>query len=194
MCGRYSLDRDIDDLIERYKPRKSIRNFARNDEIFPSESAPVVLNNGEKVIARMYWGFKLSFAKQLLINARAETIDVKATFRNSFFNRRCIIPISSFYEWQSLDGKKIRRRISIPEEDIISLGGLYDAFKDKEGKQYLAFTIITTESQGPMKGIHHRIPLIIKREMEDIWLKNQYQDIGKIKELLGTYNGELEII
>lgn len=194
MCGRYSLDRNIEDLITRYRPSKSIKDFARNDEVFPTDSAPVVLNKDGKVIARMSWGFKPSYAKQPLINARAETVNIKATFKNSFLSRRCLIPISSFYEWQNIDGKKLRRRISIPGQDIISLAGLYDAFKDKEGNQYIAFTIITTEALGDMKDIHHRMPLIIDREMEDLWLDNQYEDISKIKELLKPYSGEISIV
>ncbi len=194
MCGRYSLDRDIEDLIKRYKPSKSIKDFTSNDEIFPTDSAPIVLNNGEKLIARMSWGFKPSYAKQTLINARAETVNIKPTFKNSFYNRRCLIPISSFYEWQTIDGKKIRKRISIPGQDIVSLGGLYDAFKDKEGKQYVAFTIITTQALGDMKEIHHRMPLIIGREMEDVWLDNSYGDISEIEGLLRPYGGEVEII
>lgn len=193
MCGRYSLDRDINDLIKRYRPTRSIKDFKTNDEIFPSEYAPVVLNDGENLIAKLKWGFIPSYGKQLLINARAETVMTRPSFKNSFYRKRCLIPISSFYEWVNLDGKKIRKRIALPEEDLISLGGLFDVFKDKEGKDLIAFTIITTEARGVMKEIHHRMPLIIERENEDVWLDNSYKDMREVEKLLEPYEGEFLI-
>src|SRR5690625_3336275 len=166
MCGRYSLACDLRNLIKRYKATKSIKSFQPSDEIFPTDLAPVVVRDQENMIALMKWGFAPGFAKQPLINARGETIDIKPTFKNSFYNKRCIIQVSSFYEWENINGKKIRRRISVEGEEIFSLAGLYDVFKDKEVKAYAAYTIITTEANREIKGIHHRMPVIIPKNME----------------------------
>src|SRR5690625_3098492 len=194
MCGRYSLDYDLKNIIIRYKATKSIKEFQARDEIFPTDLAPVVVRDQENMIAIMKWGFAPGFAKQPLINARGETIDIKPTFKNSFYNRRCIIPVSSFFEWENIDGKKIRRRISISNEKIFSLAGLYDVFQDKEGKEYAAYTIITTEANKEIKVIHHRMPVIIPKDMENIWLDRNNRNIKELKDLLRPYKKDMVIL
>lgn len=194
MCGRYSLDYDLKNIIIRYKATKSIKEFQARDEIFPTDLAPVVVRDQENMIALMKWGFAPGFAKQPLINARGETIDIKPTFKNSFYYRRCIIPVSSFYEWEEKEGKKIRKRISIDDEEIFSLAGLYDVFKDKEGKAYAAFTIITTEANKEIKGIHHRMPVIIPKNMESKWLDRDNRNIEELRSLLRPYEKGMVIL
>ncbi|HLS53411.1 MAG TPA: SOS response-associated peptidase [Tissierellaceae bacterium] len=194
MCGRYSLDYDLKNIIIRYKATKSIKEFQARDEIFPTDLAPVVVRDQENMIAIMKWGFAPGFAKQPLINARGETIDIKPTFKNSFYNKRCIIPVSSFFEWENIDGKKIRRRISISNEKIFSLAGLYDVFQDKEGKEYAAYTIITTEANKEIKVIHHRMPVIIPKDMENIWLDRNNRNIKELKDLLRPYKKDMVIL
>jgi len=194
MCGRYSLDYDLKNIIIRYKATKSIKEFQARDEIFPTDLAPVVVRDQENMIAIMKWGFAPGFAKQPLINARGETIDIKPTFKNSFYYRRCIIPVSSFYEWEEKEGKKIRKRISIDDEEIFSLAGLYDVIKDKEGKAYAAFTIITTEANKEIKGIHHRMPVIIPKNMESKWLDRDNRNIEELRSLLRPYEKGMVIL
>ena len=98
MCGRYALDADIDMLIERYKAIIVDTNFNRRSEIFPTDTVPVVRHMNDAQIDYLKWGFTPSYAKGPLINARAETIDVKLSFKDSFINRRCLIPATSFFE------------------------------------------------------------------------------------------------
>lgn len=101
MCGRYALEADIDILIDRYKAMISNTNLSKKSEIFPTETVPVIRDNGHIQIDMLKWGFAPSFAKKPLINARGETVDIKPTFKNSFISRRCIIPATSF-----LNGKR----------------------------------------------------------------------------------------
>lgn len=194
MCGRYSLDKNIKTLIARYKASRMIGDHQANDEIFPTNLAPVVINRGDNIIGMMKWGFMPSFAKRPLINARGETVDLKASFRNSFYSRRCIIPVSSFYEWEKVDGKKVRRRISLEGQEIFSLAGLYDKFRDKDGKEYSAFTIITVEANDSMKNIHDRMPVIIDENMESKWLDRENRDIGELKALIKPYQAKILIV
>lgn len=194
MCGRFSLDASIDVLIERYKAMKSEDGFEARDEIFPTNVVPIVVKQDNNKLRMMKWGFMPHYAKKPLINARAETVDEKPSFRNSFYNRRCIIPVTSFYEWENIDNNKIRRRISIDDEEVFSLAGLYNIFSDKEGNKYEAFTIITTDSNDYMKKIHHRMPVIIPKNMEYKWLNISYREIDEIKSLMKPYNGKMTII
>ncbi|HEY8363396.1 MAG TPA: SOS response-associated peptidase [Tissierellaceae bacterium] len=191
MCGRFSLDASIDVIIERYKAKNTVE-FLPKEEIFPTNVAPVVINNGNNEIRMMKWGFVFDFTKNPLINARAESVDIKHSFKYSFLNKRCIIPVTGFYEWENVDGKKIKRKIFI-QEDIFSLAGLYNTFRDKDGNPYEAFTIITTEANEDMKKIHQRMPVILPKDVEGLWLDTSFRDIKTLKTLLKPYNGKIII-
>jgi len=191
MCGRYALDSDIDFLIERYKAIIMDTNFNPKPEIFPTNTVSAVRELDNIQIDQLKWGFMPSYTKNPLINARAETVDVKPTFKDSFLNRRCIIPATSFFEWEKVDDKKIKRRINIIEEDVFSIAGLYNTFFDKEGIKYEAFTILTTAANNSMKHIHDRMPVIIPREHEYLWLNRDNKDIEVLRELLIPWKSDM---
>lgn len=134
-----------------------------------------------------------SFAKRPLINARGETVDIKPTFQYSFYNQRCLIPATGFFEWEKAESKKIKRKISLNNERIFSMAGLYNVFKDNNGIEYYAFTIITTEANQEMKTIHDRMPVILNREKEKLWLNNNIKAPLILKDLLKPYEGILLI-
>lgn len=195
MCGRFMLDIEIRDIISRYNAIKSDMELYPRREIFPSEMAPVVIKaNGQLIIGELKWGFMTSYSNQLLINARSETVDVKSTFKESFIQRRCIIPATGFFEWEKVGETKIRRSIKIKEQEIFSMAGLYDYFFDKAGQRYAAFTILTTEANNSMKHIHDRMPVIIPKEAEDIWLDRRNKDIKLLKDILIPWKTDVIII
>ncbi|MBU5313341.1 SOS response-associated peptidase [Tissierella carlieri] len=194
MCGRFSLDVSIDVLIERYKAIKNMEEFKLPDEIFPTNTVPIVINKDNIQLSMMKWGFMPEFTKKPIINARAETVDIKPLFRNSFYNKRCLVPATSFFEWENLDGKKIKRRISVKEENIFSLAGLYNIFRDKNGQEQESFTIITTDANEDMKKIHHRMPVILPKEMEEYWLDINFRNLDTLKSMMKPYDGEITIV
>jgi len=187
MCGRYSLDADIDELINRYKAIILERETYNKKEVFPTDTQPLIINNKDGVneIKFAKWGLSPSFAKQVIINARAETIDKKPLFRKAFLYNRCLIPVTSFFEWEKLGVKKIKRKISIENEEIFSLGGIID--------QFGAFSIITTRANEDMEKIHDRMPLIIKKEDEALWLSTNNLSESKLISLLIPYKYPLLI-
>lgn len=191
MCGRYALDADIDLLIAHYKAIIGEKEFQGDEEIFPTNTVPVIRQIENRKIDFLKWGFAPSFSKKPLINARGETVDTKPTFKNSFINKRCIIPATSFFEWEKVGDKKIRRRISI-EQELFSMAGLYNSFYD-DGKKYEAFTILTINSNDQMSHIHERMPVILSKENEDIWLDSDNKNILGLKELIAPWQGELII-
>ncbi|MDU5083103.1 SOS response-associated peptidase [uncultured Tissierella sp.] len=194
MCGRFSLDVSIDVLIERYKAIKNMEEFKLPDEIFPTNTVPIVINKDNIQLSMMKWGFMPEFTKKPIINARAETVDIKPLFRNSFYNKRCLVPATSFFEWENLDGKKIKRRISVKEENIFSLAGLYNIFRNKNGQEQESFTIITTDANEDMKKIHHRMPVILPKEMEEYWLDINFRNLDTLKSMMKPYDGEITIV
>lgn len=194
MCGRFSLDVSIDVLIKRYKAIKNMEEFKLPDEIFPTNTVPIVINKDNIQLSMMKWGFMPEFTKKPIINARAETVDIKPLFRNSFYNKRCLVPATSFFEWENLDGKKIKRRISVKEENIFSLAGLYNIFRNKNGQEQESFTIITTDANEDMKKIHHRMPVILPKEMEEYWLDINFRNLDTLKSMMKPYDGEITIV
>lgn len=193
MCGRFSLDVSIDKLIELYKSIKNMEEFTPQDEVFPTNSVPIVINRNVNEIRMMKWGYMPEFTKKPIINARAESVDIKPLFRNSFYNRRCIVPVTSFFEWENIDGKKIKRRISIEGEDIFSLAGLYSTFRDNSGNEYESFTIITTDANDDMKKIHNRMPVILSKDMENHWLNMNFRDLNTLKSMMRPYKEKIII-
>lgn len=193
MCGRYSLEADIDILIERHKAMIGDTNFNGRTEIFPTDTVPIIRQGDNREIVQLKWGFMPSYAKRPLINARAETIDIKPTFKDSFINRRCIIPATSFFEWELIDGKKIRRNISIREEQIFSIAGLYNTFYGKDGIKFEAFTILTTSANDSMKHIHERMPVIIPKSLEEFWLDRTNRNVMGLKEIVVPWNSDMII-
>ncbi|TJX15211.1 SOS response-associated peptidase [Tissierella creatinini] len=187
MCGRYALEADIDELIERYKAIVIDSNFYGSSEIFPTDKVPIVRQADKVQIENLKWGFMPSFAKKPLINARAETVDIKTTFKDSFFNRRCIIPATNFFEWEKVDDKKVKRTINIREEKIFSIAGLYSGFYDKEGKGFEAFVILTTQANESIANIHNRMPVIIPKDEEYIWLDKENKNPAVLKEILSPW-------
>ncbi len=185
MCGRFFLDVDFDEVLRHYFG--IIGDYPVMDyeprEVYPSNDIPVIHRGKEieRTIHLMKWGFAPSFMNKILINARSETIAEKRLFKEAFFRRRCLIPASGYFEWEKVLGNndkisKVKRAITIPEKKIISMAGIYDRFQDKEGKPYWAVSILTKASNDQVKGVHDRMPVILDKEMEKVWIAKYDKD------------------
>ncbi len=188
MCGRYSLDKEMEDLIIRYKAVNKAGEYTPRNEIFPTDNALAVLELNEREIRSLKWGFPTNFSKRPLINARCETIDTKDTFKDAFLNRRCIIPVDSYYEWEEVNGKKIKRKIRLEENSLFSLAGIYNIHTWGLEK-HLSFVIITTTANKKIANIHDRMPSILRKEDEEIWINSKVKDANKLKNILTSFNG-----
>ena len=194
MCGRYAFYIEKNSLALRYNIElKDNLNFSPRQEIYPGENSPVIVNkSNDRQLKLFNWGFTPSYAKYKIINARAETINEKSTFKDAFYNKRCIIPATSFYEWKNKGKRKVKHQISIKDQNIFSMAGIYDDFIDENGNIVTKFSIITTKANEKMKNLHHRMPVILTRERENQWLKNN--DLSKLKKFLKPYNNDNTII
>lgn len=171
MCGRYGISATEQELFERYHLENGDSfTFNNNNEIFPTTSNPVLLPDHKFYYVK--WGFTPSFAKRPLINARAESVMEKKTFREPFAQKRCIVPATHFYEWQKIEGqdKKIKKRILVADLPIFSMAGICERYKDEEGKMVLTYSILTTDANKQMAEIHDRMPVILEPEQEELYL------------------------
>lgn len=175
MCGRYSIIAKADklekrfsvDVPEAYQPRYNAA---------PTHLLPVITNESPQGISFFYWGLKPEWANDKaistkLINASAENINEKISYKNAFKAKRCIIPADSYFEWKQL-GKKSRvpYRIFLRNEKLFAFAGMWEEYDDEDGTPIHTFTIITTSANSLVNEIHERMPVILKPEHEKAWL------------------------
>lgn len=184
MCGRYELDTIKKELWERYHIVEENNKWFPKAEVFPTDVCPVVIEEGK--IVMMKWGFIESFSKKPLINARAETILQKPTFRDSFLHSRCIIPVTAFFEWEEVNGKKMKRKISVENMPIVSLAGIKKSYSQPDGSLQERFSIITTNSSKQIEKIHDRMPVILSPKDEESYLNHQLPASEVTKLLIPT--------
>lgn len=194
MCGRYFLYVSLDKLLERYGINDSEINFTPKKEIFPSENAPVIIQNenDSRELKLFKWGFNMSFSSNLIINARGETVAEKRTFKNAFRTKRCLVPVTGFFEWKQVKNKKIKYRIELLKEDIFSLAGIFAIFNNN-GEAVPSFTIITTTASKSLNSIHTRMPVILDRKNEEQWLNTANNPDSLTKLLTPFADSKLDI-
>lgn len=180
MCGRFTITLTKDDFINYLSTYDEIHvNLdditMPNYNISPSENVIAMISTKDQYrVGPLKWGFIPSFAKDIksnfkMINARAETLLNKTAFKDAIKFKRCVIFADSFYEWKTLNGKKIPMRIQLKDQTIFAFAGLWSTYKDNQNIIHSA-TIITTQSNDFMTKIHHRMPVILKRNDIKAWL------------------------
>ncbi|MEC0094261.1 SOS response-associated peptidase [Paenibacillus macquariensis] len=194
MCGRYTITVSMEELLIRYLTSDSpMIQYAPKYNVAPMQMIPAVIHNGlENRVGELRWGLVPSWAKDQkigsnMINARAETLLEKASFKRLVSNRRCIIPADGFYEWRKQEGSKQPMRIVMRDGDIFSMAGLYDIWIDPSGKKLSTCTIITTTPNSLMADIHDRMPVILHREDESDWLNRDHHDESTLLKLLRPF-------
>lgn len=177
MCGRYAFD-DIKDILEA---RSIIEDIAsrlgeqsaesvKTGEVCPGDAAAVLAQTASGCEAGvMAWGFPKAQTKQLIINARSETVFDVNMFRRSLANKKCLIPCTGFFEWKTEGKSKIKHIIRPKAERFFYLAGLYDAFY-AAGEKSNRFVILTAAANAQMRDIHHRMPFIVPKEYAQSWL------------------------
>jgi putative SOS response-associated peptidase YedK len=124
-----------------------------------------------------------------MINARSETLEEKASFKTPLRRKRCIVPVSGFYEWQAREGGKFPIYIYPKAQPIFALAGLWDSWRDPvSGDELRTFTIITTAANGFMRQYHERMPVILRREDYDLWLSPAEKTPDQLRPLLRPFD------
>ena len=189
MCGRFALLTHAEALIERFGVEEVIKRPEPRYNISPSQSVTVVVQREKRELTEMRWGLIPSWAKDAsigkrMINARAETVSEKPSFRSAFKKRRCLILADGFYEWQKVGKIKIPTHIRIMNREPFAFAGLYEYWKTKSGKMLESCTIITTTPNELMSPIHHRMPVILSPENEDAWVDPENQNTPELMSML----------
>ncbi|AIQ25616.1 SOS response-associated peptidase [Paenibacillus sp. FSL H7-0737] len=198
MCGRYTITVTMEELMVRYFANDStIIHYAPKYNAAPMQQIPAVINTGSSnKLGELRWGLVPTWAKDdkignKMINARAESLLEKPSFKRLVSSRRCIIPSDGFYEWKVQGSSKQPMRIMMRDGGIFSMAGLYDIWMDPEGNKLSTCTIITTTPNELMAEIHNRMPVILKPEDETEWLDRGNQDTTSLIKLLKPYDQQL---
>jgi putative SOS response-associated peptidase YedK len=147
-------------------------------EIRPTDIAPVVLPG--RRLAMLPWGLKVDWQSQPVLNARAETLETKPTFR-PLLEQRCLVPATAYFEWKSDGRDKIKTRIHADDHGIIAFAGLIG-----DGR----FTIVTCAPAPSIAHVHDRMPVILDRAQQASWL-DRANAFGAVKQVLRPYRGTL---
>jgi len=197
MCGRFSLYADIRTIEERFgEATFEIDEYEPSYNIAPSQQILTVINDGSKNrLGYLKWGLVPPWAKDAkigfkMINARAETVHEKPSFREALKKKRCLIIADAFYEWKRTEERKVPMRIKMKHDELFALAGLWETWKDTQGKLVHTCTILTTEPNGLMSTIHDRMPVILKAEDEATWLDSSIKDVEQVKDLLQPFQDE----
>ena len=161
-----------------------------------TNKATVVSETGEGIqVQGMRFGLVPSWAKEpgsQLGNARSETAHEKPSFRAAFKKRRCLIPVTGFYEWRLDPGEKKKTPYKVTligqDQPIFYLAGLWEFW---EPQQMLSFTILTTGPNEFISNLHDRMPVILPREVHQMWLDPDNEDKEGLQALLKSYPAEL---
>ncbi len=191
MCGRYTLRTPIDVLAEGFEIEEYPSTITPSYNIAPTQEVAAVVEEDEKrKLEMLRWGLIPSWAKDpsignKMINARAETVSEKPSFRKAFKVRRCLILADGFYEWQKTDNGKQPYYIKMQDDSPFAFAGLWEIWQN--GEEIRSATIITTEANDLMNEIHHRMPVILPPEDYAMWLDPDFDEKEPLTSLLKPY-------
>jgi putative SOS response-associated peptidase YedK len=193
MCGRFVLLTDLRVITESFNIQHVACEYKPGSNISPGQHvAAVVRKDDQNNLVDFRWGLIPSWAKDpsigyKMFNARAETIAEKPSFRNAFKKRRCLIVADGFYEWQKIGRIKKPLRFSLKSGEPFGFAGLYETWISPEKKPVNTCTIITTEPNDLLRPIHDRMPVIVKRELEDFWIDPVNSNQKELLSILQPY-------
>lgn len=194
MCGRMYMEPEeqsgeLHAIIEIMRKNFTFDNSVvkLSGEIFPSNVIPVISmnDNSNIVVSPMKWGFKRFDGKGLIINARSETAQEKPTFKESVKNKRCIVPVSYYFEWETHENKKIKHALRPVGSRIVYIAGIYKIEKFSEEH---TFSLLTRQAHESISFIHDRMPVIMKKDM----LKDYLTSGASFDALINDSLGEME--
>ena len=193
MCGRFSFVAEDAMILERFGIRVRTAIYKARYNCAPTQNLAVITNDAPDTLQFFRWGLIPSWARDAsignkMINARAETLTEKPSFKNAFRNRRCLVPATGFFEWRR-DSERTPFNISLRSREPFCFAGLWDKWVSGDGEILHTFTIITTPPNTLMEQIHDRMPAILQRSDEQRWINPQ--DDFTLCGLIKPYPSEL---
>lgn len=192
MCSRYQLSRDHYRAVLEKLGIPAPAAYLSRYNIAPGAPIPAARTSrrppGREATA-LRWGLTPSWAKgddpaSRLINARAETLADKPSFRDALRTRRCVIPASGFYEWEQAGRARLPWHFRRSDGEPFAFAGLWDTWRAPDGEFIESCAVITTAPNAVMRAIHHRMPVMLTVEQSDAWLDPRLTEPAQLAPLL----------
>ena len=210
MCGRFTLTPTAQSLIDDFfgldedasQLAFSFLPAAGRFNIAPTQGVAAVRQRGDaRRLDLLRWGLVLPWSKgpkdgPLLINARADTVAEKPSFKGALRERRCLIPADGFFEWAPPPAGAPKTSPKQPwwfrmqDEGLFALAGLWEEWHPPEGPPIASFTLITTEANDVVAPVHDRMPVIVPPEAHTFWLDPSNRDVSAVLPLLRPFPAE----
>ncbi len=196
MCGRFTLIAEADRLSKAFEISDTSNcQFEPRYNIAPTQMVATVLYNSEteqRECRSLRWGLIPSWAKDKkmgarMINARAETLAEKPSFRSAFKRRRALVLADGFYEWKRLGTKKQPYYFQLEDKQPFAFAGLWEEWQSDDEEKITSCTIVTTDANELLQPIHNRMPVILLSKDYEKWLDPQLQKTDLLQEILQPY-------
>jgi putative SOS response-associated peptidase YedK len=195
MCGRYRLSRRKELIAEYFETDNEV-DWEPRYNIAPSQPVGIIRQDPARprrqfTLAR--WGLIPSWASDAgiglkTINARPETVASKPAFRDAFMSRRCLLPADGFFEWQRNGKEKQPFHFGMQDDCLFAFAGLWDRWQDPDGAVIESCSILTTNANSLLAGIHDRMPVILRPAHYDLWLDPGFKNVKALGELLAPFD------
>jgi putative SOS response-associated peptidase YedK len=197
MCGRFTSTTTASDLAAYFETDGDVLELGVDYNVTPTSDIHVVREDasGQRRLDIMYWGLVPQWADSpsigsRMINARAETVATKPSFRSAFRRRRCIVPVDGFYEWVPVPGQKKKQPMFVTarSREPLAIAGLWETWRAKDAPEdespLRSCTIITGEPNSLIAPLHDRMPVILQRGSWDAWLDPANADVDSLQSML----------
>jgi putative SOS response-associated peptidase YedK len=189
MCGRFSLASRATQVAKQFGVAHLATHGHRYNIAPLQEAVVVVCQQSIRRAALMRWGLVPSWASdpasgQKMINARSETASDKPAFRTAFRQRRCLVPVDGFYEWEHEGRQKRPWRFCRRDRNPFALAGMWEEWRGPGHSPWQTFTILTTSANALLARMHDRMPVIIPPEQYAFWLDEAETDPVRLRPLL----------
>ncbi|MDH3236109.1 MAG: SOS response-associated peptidase [Alphaproteobacteria bacterium] len=199
MCGRYSFTSPAEAVRRYFDLLGPFRwNFEPMPDIRPTDRAPVVRLNAEgaRELVALRWWLVPRWAKEVsqkytMFNAAGETLAERASFREPFKTRRCLVPADGFFEWPLIEGKKVKHWLGMKSGELFAMAGLWERAERLPDGPLESFTIVTTAANDLVTRYHPkaRMPVILDPSAFDAWLDPK-TPMNEVRELITAYPDE----
>lgn len=201
MCGRYTFNYTFSQIVGLYRltlPDEEPEQVKASFNVPPTTVMPIIrpAGNGRELIMAgwgliPFWMKADQLEKQAFttFNARGDRIQEAPTFRESFKQRRCLVPATGWYEWQKVNSKTKRPFHFRPKAEPFAFAGVYDVWKADGGKAITSFSIVTTDAAPSIVKYHHRMPVVLDESQFDDWIRSPPE---RAADMMKPYAGEIE--
>lgn len=191
MCGRFTDTESIAAIKHRFDVDTKLVHWTPRYNVAPSQPVPVILNKDPKSLVLSHWGLQPKWLQSKpghhdLINIRVEGLATKPTFKHELQFRRCLVIADGFFEWKKEGAHKVPYYIRFKTHELFAFAGLWQEVQDAKSKLDTSCAIITVEPNALMADIHNRMPAILKKADERLWL-NDKAPVEALLKMLAPY-------